>query len=144
MTIDKYLSYRGDIQAIAGVGADLAFVTLHADRQATGLYRLDIDKLVLTRTVLPEGGRCLAVDEQNVWVGGSDGRVYLCPTALAPGPRGPQFSDPIARLAVKNDRSPSSRARIAINRPDGKTLQSLDLPSRHKSAVRRRRLACPG
>ncbi len=130
MTIDKYLSYRGDLQAIAGVGADLAFVTLHADRQPTGLYRLDSDKLVLTCAVLPEGGRCLAVDEPNVWVGGSDGRVYLCPPAASPAPRGPTFTDPIVALALlKNDRlAVLAGMRVTIlNRADGKALQTLEL-----------------
>jgi ParB family chromosome partitioning protein len=131
MTIDKYLSYRGDLQAIVGVGADLAFVTLHADRQATGLYRLDIDKLILTKVALPKGGRYVVADEQTLWVGGSDGRVYLCPPTGSPSPRGPLFNDPIVHLALlKNDRlAVLAGMRITIlNRADGKTLQTLDLP----------------
>jgi len=131
MTIDKYLSFRGDIEAIVGVGADLAFVTLHADRQATGLYRLDIDKLVLSCAVLPEGGRCVVADDQTLWVGGSDGRVYVRPPDGSPSPRGPQFSEPIVSLALlKNDRlAVLAGMHITIlNRADGKTLQTLDLP----------------
>ena len=45
MAAEKYLTFRGDVRALAGSGAAVLFVTAHAEGHATALYRLDADKL---------------------------------------------------------------------------------------------------
>jgi ParB family chromosome partitioning protein len=131
MTTDKYLSYRGDVKAVAGVGSDLVFVTCHPERHATGLYRVETDKFTMTHVALPEGGRDLAVDGDAVWVAGSDGYVYHVPAKGAPSPRGPKFAgDLVAVTLLPGDRlAVLFGAKVAIvQRKDGKLLQELDLP----------------
>ena len=48
MSTEKYLTYRGDVKALAVVGGTLAFVTAHPEGHATPLYRLDPEKLTLS------------------------------------------------------------------------------------------------
>lgn len=78
MSLEKFLNYRGDVKAIAGVGQIVAFVTVHPEGRATGVYRLDADKLTLELDPLPTGGLVVLGDgdEETLWIGGGDGHVY--------------------------------------------------------------------
>src|ERR1700674_3405860 len=79
MAADKYLQYRGDIQAALGVAGTVAFVTVHPEKQPTALYRLACDKMTLSADPLPVGGTALLADEDSYWIGGSDGKLYEVP-----------------------------------------------------------------
>ncbi len=130
MTVEKYLTYRGEIKGAVGVGRTLAFVTVHPEGQPTALYRLDADKLTLDADPLPKGGTAIAAVGETLFVAGGDGRIYVdrgragppmaaarCPpaTALAPLADG--------RLAALVE----SRV-VILSTKDGKPVQSLDLP----------------
>ena len=41
MSTDKYLTYRGDVKAVAVSGGAVVFVTVHPEGQPTAVYRLD-------------------------------------------------------------------------------------------------------
>src|SRR5215217_2260557 len=76
---DRYLTYRGDLRAIAAAGGTLLFVTIHAEGRATALYRLDAEKLTLAQDALPVGAVDVVVDGGNAWIAGTDQRIYRCP-----------------------------------------------------------------
>ncbi|WP_406694960.1 HEAT repeat domain-containing protein [Singulisphaera sp. Ch08] len=133
MSLEKYLNYRGDVKAIAGVGPIVAFVTVHPEGRATGVYRLDADKLTMGLDPVPTGGLVVLGDddEETLWVGGEDGQVYrgsvrggalkplgaslgLAPKALALLAEG--------RLAVL-----AGSQVVILARKDGKPLQTLPL-----------------
>ncbi|SIO58295.1 chromosome partitioning protein, ParB family [Singulisphaera sp. GP187] len=134
MSLEKFLNYRGDVKAIAGVGPTLAFVTVHPEGRATGVYRLDADKLSLELDPLPGGGVVVLgdPDEETLWVGGEDGQVYR--GSVRGGtlkPVGPALGSAPKALALLADGRLAvlvgSQVVILI-RKDGKTLQTLDLP----------------
>jgi ParB family chromosome partitioning protein len=132
MAQDKYLTYRGDLKAVAPVGPAVLFVTAHAEGQPTAVYRLDTAKLALAADPLPAGGNDLVTDGQTVWVAGTDRRVY----------RGPAAGGKLAALKAELDAVPTKLAllsgeRLAVlagervvvlSAKDGKVLQSLDVP----------------
>jgi ParB family chromosome partitioning protein len=132
MSTDKYLPYRGDVKAVAGVGGTLAFVTLHAEIHPTAVYRLDADKLTLAADPLPAGGAVLRADGDTLWVGGSDGRVYRAaagggkPEAVGP----PLSAAPTALALLAGDRLAvtTGLAITIMNRADGRIHQTLELP----------------
>ena len=81
MSATHFLTYRGDLKALAAHDDVLAFVTVHSEGQATSLYRVDTDKWKLSEEPLPVGGLALLVDESTLWIAGSDGRLYRSPRA---------------------------------------------------------------
>lgn len=132
MSVEKHLTYRGDIKAALGVGGTLVFVTAHPEGQATGLYRLDADALSLHADALPKGGTALAADAEILWVLGTDSRLYTVPAAGGkPKPLGPELDAPATALAPLADNRLAALvgAKVLIlARKDGKVLQALDLP----------------
>ncbi len=130
MTTDKYLTYRGEIQAIVGIGGTLGFVTTHPEGQPGGLYRLDADKLTLNAEPLAKGALALVADGDALWLSGGDHLIYQA-TAGEPKPRTSKLEAPASALAVLADGRLAALvgSRVAIlSRKDGKLLQSLDLP----------------
>jgi ParB family transcriptional regulator, chromosome partitioning protein len=73
---DKYLTYRGDVRAVAEAGGALVFVTVHPEGQSTAVYRLDPDKHTLTENPLPAGGQALLAVGEDLWIAGTDQRLY--------------------------------------------------------------------
>lgn len=132
MSVEKLLTYRGEIKAAVGVGKTLIFVTAHAEGQPTGLYSLDADTLSLDSVALPQGGVALAVDGETLLVAGTDQRLYTTAiTGGTPKPLGPSLEAPATTLA------PLAEGRLAVlvgakvlvlARKDGKVLQTLELP----------------
>ncbi|AGA27678.1 HEAT repeat domain-containing protein [Singulisphaera acidiphila] len=134
MSLEKFLNYRGDVKAIAGVGQIVAFVTVHPEGRATGVYRLDADKLTLELDPLPTGGLVVLGDgdEETLWIGGGDGHVYrgsvrggtLKPlgSALVSAPK------TLALLAEGRLAVLAGAQVVILARKDGKTLQTLPLP----------------
>jgi ParB family chromosome partitioning protein len=132
MSVEKFLSYRGAVRAIAGAGGLLAFVTQHAEGRPTGLYRLDADALTLDEEPLPRGGVALVAAGETLWVAGGDGRVYRGSIAGAePRPIGPGFpAPPTALAALADDRLAVlvGSEVVLLEREGGRTLQTLELP----------------
>jgi ParB family chromosome partitioning protein len=131
MSTEKYLTYRGDVKALASAGGALAFVTVHPEGLPTALYRLDPVKFTLTSDALPAGGQALLATPDGLWIGGSDGRVYHLPSkkgALAA--RGPSFAPPPVALAALagGGLAVASAARVTVLGTEGKVSQTLDLP----------------
>src|SRR5687768_15369591 len=105
MTAEKYLTYRGDVKAAVGIGGTLAFVTVHPEDRATGLYRLDAETLALEVDPLPRGGRALVADDQALWIAGGDDQVYeASATGSRPKPRGGPLAAPTALAPLADGR----------------------------------------
>jgi ParB family transcriptional regulator, chromosome partitioning protein len=133
MAQDKYLTFRGDIRAIAPAGAAMLFVTAHPEGHVAALCRLDVEKQTLDETPLPAGGNDVVTDGQTVWVAGTDRRIYR--VSATPGGK-------LAPLPAELDASPTKLALLADGRlaaiagqrllilaaKDGVLSQSLDLP----------------
>ncbi|WP_435011632.1 HEAT repeat domain-containing protein [Tundrisphaera lichenicola] len=132
MSSEKYLTYRGEIKAIVGVGGTLAFVTTHPEDQPGGLDRLDLDTLTLTTEPLSTGGSAIIADGTTLWMVGGDGPLAEAPASGGPPKfRGARLSGSVLALA------PIEGGRLAalvgsqvliVSREDGKVLQGLDLP----------------
>lgn len=132
MTLEKYLTYRGDLRAVAAAGGQLAFVTEHPEGLPTAVYRLDPTALTLAQDALPAGGKALLAAGDDLWVAGTDRQLYRLPTGGGtPEARGPQLPDVPAALApLAGDRlavATGSRV-VIVSRGDGRPLQTLDLP----------------
>lgn len=133
---EKFLTYRGDLQALAGHETTAYFVSEHSEKQPTALYAVNAETFALEEQPLPAGGRCLVIetDAKNnatLWIGGTDGQLYrTTPKDKKPQAIGEALESPITSLALL------SEDRIAVltgegisilARKDGKLLQTLDL-----------------
>jgi ParB family transcriptional regulator, chromosome partitioning protein len=129
---DKYLTYRGDVRAVAAAGGALAFVTAHPEGQPTAVYRLDPEKLTLSEAPLPAGGQALLAAGDDLWVAGTDQQLYhLSTKGKKPTARGaPLDAAPVALALLCADRlAVAAGARVhVLARGDGKVLQALELP----------------
>jgi ParB family chromosome partitioning protein len=133
MSTDKYLTYRGDVKAVAVSGGAVVFVTVHPEGQPTALYRLGPEKLTLTEAALPLGGQVLLAVGDDLWIGGSDQTVYPVPAGGAPTCRtsSQRFDAPIVGLApLANDRlAVATGARVIVMaRSHRASSQTLELP----------------
>jgi len=100
MSQEKYLSYRGEIRALAGQGSELAFVTRHAEGQPMFLVRISLPEVKLEETPLPAGGTALLLANETYYIGSDDGQVLAwTKNKRAPVPLGPRFGQPIRSLA---------------------------------------------
>src|SRR5262249_44061592 len=99
VTVEKHLTYRGEIKAVVGVGGTLAFVAVHPEGQPGAFYRLDADRLTIDTDPMPKGGTALATDGETVWVAGGDGRLSEVVGPGAPKPLGAAFDASATALA---------------------------------------------
>lgn len=130
-TLVKSLTYRGDVTAVIGLGESLAFTTTHSEGHATALYRVDADKLNMTVIPLPQGGTALAPDIDHVWLGGSDGHIYLCPPKGSPKAVGAKCEGRIAGIVlVAGQRLAfvAGKQLFLRSKKEGHELQALPLP----------------
>jgi ParB family chromosome partitioning protein len=129
---DKYLTYRGDIRAVAAAGGELVFVTAHAEGQPTAIYRLDAEKLTLSEQSLPAGGQALLRIGEDLWVAGTDNQLYqLAAKAKKPVARGAGFEAlPVGLAPLAGERlAVAAGTRVyVVACADGKVLQALELP----------------
>src|SRR4051794_14688290 len=104
--MDKYLTYRGDVRAIAADGGTLAFVTVQPEGQPTALYRLDPEKLTLSEVPLPVGGQALLAADEELWIAGTDRHLYHLPAkGKKAAARGVPFdAAPVALALLSGDR----------------------------------------
>lgn len=81
MSEHQYLTYRGNIRALATTESQALFVTSHNEGQATALYRLDTSQqLVQLQTeALPTGASTLVANAKTIWLAGLDGKLYQAP-----------------------------------------------------------------
>ncbi len=128
---DKYLTYRGNIQAISGRKAELIFVTLHPEKHPTGLYRLNTESHTLKWQPLPCGAAALAVSPKAVYAGGINGAIFDCSNEKDATQLAHQFETTPIALALL------SEARLAVMVEDtigildvktGELQQTLPLP----------------
>jgi ParB family chromosome partitioning protein len=132
MTTERYLTYRGDVKAVAGSGGTLLFVTVHTEGQPTALYRLDCEKLTLEADALSCGGQALLTEGDTVWVARTDGRLYQ--GSIKGGPLkalGGPLPAPAVKLALLSEGRLAALADkqvLVMARKDGKVLQTLELP----------------
>jgi ParB family chromosome partitioning protein len=129
---EKYLTYRGDVRAVAVARDALVFVTAHPEGQPTAVYRLDPEKLTLTEDALPAGGLTLLTVGDDLLVAGTDQQLYRLPAKGGKAkPFGEAFEARLTALApLANDRvAVAAGEKVAVlSRGDGKTLQTLDMP----------------
>ena len=129
---EKYLTYRGAVKAVVGVGGTVAFVTVHPEGQPTAVYRLDADTLSLEADPLPAGGVALVADGDTLWIAGSDGKIYRgSARGGEPAPLKAAFKAPPTALAlVCKDRLAvlAGQEVVILNRKDGKAVQTITLP----------------
>lgn len=134
MSAEKFLTYRGDLRAIVGVGGSLAFVTAHPEGRPTPLYRLDADAGTLAEEPLPRGGVAIVAGGDALWISGGDGRLYRAlheGKDTSPRPFGPAFATPPVALALLADgklAALSGQEITILSGKDGKALQTLELP----------------
>src|SRR5438094_825170 len=112
-------------------GRTLAFVPVHTAGQSASLYRLDADKLTLAETGLAAGGLCLAADRETIFVGGSDGQLYVCVSGSAKPLGSALGAMPAALAVVAKERLAvvAGPALLILAKTDGTNLQKLDLPA---------------
>ncbi|MFT3772416.1 MAG: HEAT repeat domain-containing protein [Minicystis sp.] len=129
---DKYVPYRGALRAAIGRGNLLVFVTVHAEGQATPLYRLDLDKAELSTEALPGGGAAIVADDTSVFVAGTDGQIHK--GALAGGklaPLGAKLATAPTALALLDGGRLAALAGaeiVIVDRKSGAAKQRLPLP----------------
>ena len=132
MSDKKYLTYRGHIKALTGIGATLLFVTEHPEDQPTGIHRLDVHKAALKVDPLPCGGCAIIADDNEVWVAGTDQHIYKAAGKSGkPSAVGDKLSAQITQLAFVNIGQLAALVGDhihIIDRKSGKIAQSLDLP----------------
>ncbi|HZT82983.1 MAG TPA: hypothetical protein VFA26_22325, partial [Gemmataceae bacterium] len=132
MATEKYLQYRGDVKAIAGLGGTLAFVTTHPEGQPTAVFRLDADKLGLDADPLPCGAVAVLAAENTLYISGTDSRIYQLPAKGGkPKPLGQPLPGPPGRMALLSNNRLAvlcGKQVVVLSRKDGKVLQTLDLP----------------
>src|SRR5262249_48321748 len=128
----KSLTYRGDVKAAVGVGGLLCFVTVHPEGHATGVYRLDADKITVNLDPLPQGAVALVADGSTLWAAGTDNRVYRASAQrgapVAAGPQPPAAPVALALLSDARLAVLAGNAVLILSRKDGKLLQSLEIP----------------
>jgi ParB family chromosome partitioning protein len=132
---ESYLTYRGEIRALASSGKWLAFVTEHPEARPTALYRLDCESLQLSSDPIPTGARSLCLIGEDLWVGGTNGSCYRgslqggAPSRALTIEGGPLVAlAPLAgsRLAIASGPT-LTIADIEKSKPSA--LQTLDLPA---------------
>ena len=129
MAQDFYFPYRGDLRAALGLGAEIVFVTVHPEGHPTALYRFQIENDTIAEVPLPCGGVALASDAQNIYIAGTDRRLYSVGKKVQS--LGEAFADDLAALIpVAGDRLAvvSGSQLLLVSRADGGVLQTLELP----------------
>ncbi len=128
---DKFLAYRGDIQAAAGQGTTVVFVTRHPEDQPSALYRLDAEQLTVEAESLPCGGLAILVSGPDVYLAGSDAVIYVRRAKdKKPKPLTESLSVAATGLAIlSGDRLAALTGKTVtiVGRDDGKILQTLEL-----------------
>src|SRR4051812_21857376 len=131
MSTERYLTYRGDVRAVAAFAGGLAFVTVHPEGQPTAVYRLDAENLTLAEVPLPAGGQALLAAGDDLYVAGTDKRVYhLSAGAKEPVALGDPLDEAaVALAALSGDRlAVAAGSRVCVlARRDGRLLQALEL-----------------
>jgi ParB family chromosome partitioning protein len=132
MSTEKYLTYRGDVRALAVREGALAFVAVHPEGRPTAVYFLDPEKLTLSEVPLPAGGTALLATAEGLWIAGTDGFVYfLSAKGQSVVARGPRLDPPPVALAPLYGKrlAVASGSKIAVlARGDGTLTQTLELP----------------
>jgi ParB family chromosome partitioning protein len=132
MSTDKYLTFRGDIKALAAVDKSLALVTVHPEGQAMAVYRLDPEKLTVTEEPLPAGGQALLATAEGLWIAGTDGHVYRQSIGGGKVAAIDEVLQPpvVALTPLSNERlaAASGSQVVVLGRRDGKVLQHLEVP----------------
>ncbi|QEG40491.1 HEAT repeat domain-containing protein [Roseimaritima ulvae] len=130
---EKYLTYRGKLRAIQAVGPALAFITQHAEKLPTSLYRLDPDKSELHEVALPCGASALLVHDSDAWIAGDDGKLHrVTLTAKSPAAKTltaelPQVATALAALSESRIAALCGDQVVIVDRDKGKPLQTLQL-----------------
>ncbi len=130
---EKYLTYRGNLRAIQAVGPALAFISRHAEKLPTALYRLDPDKGDLTEVDLPCGANALLVDGTDAWIAGDDGKLYHLALTAKPSAAEtlaaefPQPATTLAALSASRIAALCGEHVVIVDRVKGKPLQTLEL-----------------
>lgn len=132
MSNQKYLTYRGDIRAVAARNKSLAFVTQHADQLPTALYLLDVEKLEVTEVALPCGGLSLVAPGDTTYIGGDDGSLYShSGKAKSVSALKAKLTAPATALAMLADDRLAALCGgqlVIVDVKKDKSLQSLELP----------------
>jgi ParB family chromosome partitioning protein len=129
--MDIFLTYLGDVRAILGHEVTLAFTTVHPEGRPTAVYLLDTKSDTMKARRLPCGGVALAQAGADLYVAGTDRRVYVLPKLKAPKPLTDPFEFPTAAIAVvSQDRLAvvTGKTLALVSRNDGSVTQTLPLP----------------
>ncbi len=128
---ERALPFRGELQGLLALGNTLLFVTTHPEGRATALYRIDVDKGELDSAALPAGGAALVMDDAQIYVAGTDGRVHRgARTGGALSPLGEALNPaPRALALLSKDRLGAlcGAEIVVLSRKDGAVSQRLAL-----------------
>ena len=72
----RYLELRGDLQALAASGERLVVTSVHPEGQPAAVAWVDVGKGTRVERRLPDGGSALVLDDDAVFVAGTDGHVH--------------------------------------------------------------------
>ena len=133
MIADKYLTYRGEIRGAVGVGATLAFVTVHPEGSAHRPLPTRRGQADAGCRPPAQRGYSPPAAGETLWVAGNDARIYeavdrprairsrLASCSTAPALPWPRWRTDGCGALI------GSRV-VIINTKDGKRVQTLELP----------------
>lgn len=131
---NKYMIYRGYIQAVASHGKQLLFTTRHPEDAPMGVYVVDVEQSAPRKLKLPGGGLDLVHDGSAMFVACTDGGVYTAPISgdtLAPlGQALDEAPVSLALTARGTVAAAAGRAVVLLDRASGAVAQTLELPER--------------
>ena len=76
-TAEHLLTYRGEIEAVAGHGRYVRFVTRHREGIPLPIYQLDLESSELTELMLPGPAVSILNEDETSWVGGTAGSLFV-------------------------------------------------------------------
>ncbi len=131
MSDKKYLDYRGDVRGAITVSGHLIFITVHPEGQPTAVHEFDVDKGELKKQNLPCGAVAIVGDEKDIYVCGTDARLYhTTRKATKPKVFGKELLTPATTMVFLSQERLAAlvgRDVVILARKDGKILQSITL-----------------
>ena len=124
-----WMQHRGAVRDLVSDGTQLLFVTEHAEKRPTALYRLDPLKAKLEQQALP-GGVALCLGGAGVYVAATDGFVYGGAFgSCAPLGKKPLEPAPIAVAPIDGGVAAISGVALVLLDGKGKELAQFELPA---------------
>lgn len=131
----KYLIYRGQIQAMVSHGSQLVFATEHPERQPMGVYVVDVDTGKPHKYALAGGGKALAIKDRSFYVSCTNAQVYAGQVGdeselVAFGPALDEVATALTFVAKNALAISAGKSVLIVDRASGQVVQTLKLEER--------------